>query len=417
MKHPTPRLPLSIAILLLTTACGVQKEYRVVPTGNQTRIDVQEQLAAPEAQRADLLARAGDGEPLQVRLSQPLSCERTGLMQVEQVRLEERSLSTGGKVAMWSGYAGAAAVVGLFGTGIANGSDPRSGLTIMAVYGLPLAGLGVGQSLAARDREHPAPPTTEEVALERAACQEPDQGWQVQLRRDGDTATLHVGTDWKAVDTDAREILATADRPIQGMAEAAWPLAMEAEVVYAQVDDTLDTHIAAQIAQSPAQSPTESPVPAEPAEEPAPADKAEQAAKDVEDVEDVKEEKDEDPSPILSASYDAAAEAPPSPQSTSPGPACPEVRRTEAGLLPAAFFDQPVRTHTVVEDDWLSLISRDLLGDPMNYPVLFLLNGDRIQDADRIFPGQQIHVPTEPRSLESWLEDVPPACRNGRNPR
>ncbi len=452
------------AVLFSASACAVRQEYRLVPAGPQTRLELREDIAPVAADpQHRLLVRVRDGGPVEVRLSAPPVCRRTEVLQTGQVRLEERTLQTGDKLAMWAGYAGAAAVAGLVGTGMAKGGDPATGSKIFAVFGLPFAALGVAESLRARDRETPAEPLSETVVRESEPCGEAPEGWPVVARNGITSATVNAGTAWKAVDAaSAPGILPAGYDSFAGTAEASWPVRPEGNGLFAEADGTLAGAIAQRAAETraaktadltPRSEPVTQPVaaparmaktdaPAAPIPvaavqtAPAPETQAEPAPEPEPAQSDTEPAPEPAPAPVMAAAAQpapaqtaepesapepapapkaAAEEAPvPEPVAQDKENACPPTRVTEAGVLPEAFFTQPVRMRTVVERDWLSRISRALFGNPMEYRVLYQLNGDLIQDPDRIYPGQQLRVPVEPRTLESWLEEVPPACRNAR---
>jgi nucleoid-associated protein YgaU len=54
---------------------------------------------------------------------------------------------------------------------------------------------------------------------------------------------------------------------------------------------------------------------------------------------------------------------------------------------------QQQRTYTVQSGDTLSKISRQFYGDPNQYTRIFQANRDKIEDPDKIQPGQQLVIP------------------------
>ena len=69
-----------------------------------------------------------------------------------------------------------------------------------------------------------------------------------------------------------------------------------------------------------------------------------------------------------------------------------ESGRTEAAGAGISAGQQQ-RTYTVQSGDTLSKISRQFYGDPNQYTRIFQANRDKIEDPDKIRPGQQLVIP------------------------
>ena len=69
-----------------------------------------------------------------------------------------------------------------------------------------------------------------------------------------------------------------------------------------------------------------------------------------------------------------------------------ESGRTEAAGAGIGAGQQQ-RTYTVQSGDTLSKISRQFYGDPNQYTRIFQANRDKIEDPDKIRPGQQLVIP------------------------
>jgi nucleoid-associated protein YgaU len=52
------------------------------------------------------------------------------------------------------------------------------------------------------------------------------------------------------------------------------------------------------------------------------------------------------------------------------------------------------KLYTVKKGDSLSKIAKDFYGDAMKYPVIFEANKPMLKDADLIYPGQVLRIPT-----------------------
>jgi LysM repeat protein len=57
----------------------------------------------------------------------------------------------------------------------------------------------------------------------------------------------------------------------------------------------------------------------------------------------------------------------------------------------------PTEFYVIQKGDSLSKIAKQYYGDPMKYPDIFEANFEVIKDADLIYPGQTIRIPTTPR--------------------
>ena len=69
-----------------------------------------------------------------------------------------------------------------------------------------------------------------------------------------------------------------------------------------------------------------------------------------------------------------------------------EQQQTQAAGA-AATGGQQSRTYTVQSGDSLSKISRQFYGDANQYMRIFEANRDKLQDPDKIRPGQQLVIP------------------------
>ncbi len=54
----------------------------------------------------------------------------------------------------------------------------------------------------------------------------------------------------------------------------------------------------------------------------------------------------------------------------------------------------PDRTHRVQEGETLWQIAARTVGDPTLWPALYLANRDRIKDPARVYPGQELTIPS-----------------------
>ncbi len=387
-----------IAMLVLTsTACAVQKQHRIIPAGTSTPIKSMESIA-PVDQKARLLVRVQEGGAVEARLSEPPLCNRIDKIAHNRLELEERTLQTPDKVAMWTGYAGAAAIAGLVGVGMANGSDKPSGFTLMAVFGLPLAAVGVVESVRAIDIERPADPELE-TRESQVACSEPEGGWPMHIHRGDEEVEVMAGTTWRTVSPQATgSVLPSGYSDFKGTASIEVPLDEKDGQLAARIDDSLDRQIGMLMAASRKPAPeTPSPIVKAAAVVQAPAPQA----------------------PVKQAQVEVPAEQAPirkaieSPRPRAPRPVCEKLASTRYGVMPLGFFDQPTRNYTVRKGDWLSRISARVFGDPMEFPQLFLLNREELRSPDLIYVGQELKLPSEPRSMDEWQGEIPPACRRG----
>jgi len=53
-----------------------------------------------------------------------------------------------------------------------------------------------------------------------------------------------------------------------------------------------------------------------------------------------------------------------------------------------------VQTYTVKSGDSLSKIAKEFYGDPMKYKEIFAANQDILDDPNKIFPGQELKIPS-----------------------
>ncbi len=53
-----------------------------------------------------------------------------------------------------------------------------------------------------------------------------------------------------------------------------------------------------------------------------------------------------------------------------------------------------VQSYTVKSGDSLSKIAKEFYGDPMKYKEIFAANTDVLEDPNKIFPGQELKIPT-----------------------
>ena len=53
-----------------------------------------------------------------------------------------------------------------------------------------------------------------------------------------------------------------------------------------------------------------------------------------------------------------------------------------------------VQTYTVKSGDSLSKIAKNFYGDPMKYKEIFAANQDILENPNKIFPGQELKIPT-----------------------
>jgi nucleoid-associated protein YgaU len=63
-----------------------------------------------------------------------------------------------------------------------------------------------------------------------------------------------------------------------------------------------------------------------------------------------------------------------------------------------AFWDRMLNrwsgaTYTVQSGDTLSAIAQKYLGDANAYPKIFEANRDKLNDPDKIYPGQKLRIP------------------------
>jgi len=82
---------------------------------------------------------------------------------------------------------------------------------------------------------------------------------------------------------------------------------------------------------------------------------------------------------------------------TNPGDkeamAAPAPEKTVAAAAP--MKDSKVTSYTVAKGDHLWGISEmgDIYGTPYNWPLIYKSNANQINDADLIFPGQELDIP------------------------
>ena len=67
----------------------------------------------------------------------------------------------------------------------------------------------------------------------------------------------------------------------------------------------------------------------------------------------------------------------------------------EKAVVAAAPMTKEVTSYTVAKGDHLWGISEmgDIYGTPYNWPLIYKSNASQINDADLIFPGQELDIP------------------------
>ena len=67
----------------------------------------------------------------------------------------------------------------------------------------------------------------------------------------------------------------------------------------------------------------------------------------------------------------------------------------DAPAMPAAAAPQaqPLRTYKVKPGDTLSKIAKEVYGDASKYMKIFEANRDKMNDPNKIFPGQELSIP------------------------
>lgn len=128
----------------------------------------------------------------EARLSEGLLCS-SGLPPYQKVSYE---LSTSDNVWRWTGFIGAGVVAGLVGTGMALGREPARGVVILGAYGIPLAGLGVYETMREKDVTEP----TGAKAAQTPICPPGFNQMEVRVRSPkAGEAPVKLTTSWKAV--------------------------------------------------------------------------------------------------------------------------------------------------------------------------------------------------------------------------
>jgi hypothetical protein len=64
----------------------------------------------------------------------------------------------------------------------------------------------------------------------------------------------------------------------------------------------------------------------------------------------------------------------------------------------------PTEFYVIQKGDSLSKIAEQYYGDPMKYPIILEANREVIKDADLIYPGQTIRIPTIPGETRNILK-------------
>lgn len=67
--------------------------------------------------------------------------------------------------------------------------------------------------------------------------------------------------------------------------------------------------------------------------------------------------------------------------------------QAELDAIRAAATKAAPRTYVVQGGDSLSVIAKKVYGNAARWPDIFNANRDKIKDADRIFPGQELVIP------------------------
>lgn len=75
------------------------------------------------------------------------------------------------------------------------------------------------------------------------------------------------------------------------------------------------------------------------------------------------------------------------------------VSDVDASGINAPAMTEDVQYYTVVSGDSLSKIAKEFLGNAMDYPKIFEANREVIKDANLIYPGQKIRIPTGKKSV------------------
>jgi nucleoid-associated protein YgaU len=102
----------------------------------------------------------------------------------------------------------------------------------------------------------------------------------------------------------------------------------------------------------------------------------------------------------------------------TPTPA-PQAAAPEATAQPMATATMPIQHYVVRKGDslWLIASRRGLLGDPMQWPLLYRMNRDQIADPDLIESGEELNYSAgadsqEIASAEQEAKDTPPYVRH-----
>jgi len=75
------------------------------------------------------------------------------------------------------------------------------------------------------------------------------------------------------------------------------------------------------------------------------------------------------------------------------------VSDVDASGVNAPAMTESVQYYTIVSGDTLSKIAKEFLGNAMDYPKIFEANREVIKDANLIYPGQKIRIPTGETSV------------------
>ncbi len=146
-----------VALLLLLTACAPVRAIPQPPVFHQMQQRPLEAFPLAATEQSLRLALRQHGGVWQARLEAPLLCNVSLVESQTGFRVIRRELSRTDEILKWSGYAGAGLTAGLVGIGMARGRDVGRGLSILALYGIPLGGLGAYEWWRSR-------PVTEPVA-------------------------------------------------------------------------------------------------------------------------------------------------------------------------------------------------------------------------------------------------------------
>ena len=88
-----------------------------------------------------------------------------------------------------------------------------------------------------------------------------------------------------------------------------------------------------------------------------------------------------------------AAPAAPAPHRDAPRADFSDVQGASSTTAPSADAAPKARTYTVVAGDSLSKIAKREYGDANKWRAIFEANRDKLEDPDRIYPGQVLTLP------------------------